>query len=381
MKKKESGKKKVSDYNREFNYRQYVAFINRQRELADLRLFIDKEPTEILFIHGPKSSGKTTLLYKLFNQLEKEQKLDVKFLNLREIVTEFSDDFNYKDFLRMFFQVKPEKKKKEKVSAGINVGLFKIDAEIEKNMFLGKSDPFKVMKEKFIQLREKTVKPVLIVDELQALDKIYMNDDKDKRLIIELFNFFVAMTKESHLAHIIIASSDGYFLNTIYTDSRLKKASLFYKMAYLAKEDVMEWLLNLEKYSRIKDYTLSQADAEKIWDTVGGSMWEIQDILTKLFKTPIDEALDLHKKAIKAAIEYYIGTDLRKEKVLHVFLEKEAVRIRDFIHVGIILDEIDGLLQDMVRNNILYFDPTAALYYPQGKSYQWGIKLYFESIS
>ncbi len=34
-----------------------------------------------------------------------------------------------------------------------------------------------------------------------------------------------------------------------------------------------------------------------------------------------------------------------------------------------------------VRNNILYFDPTEAIYYPQGKSYQWGIRLYFENLS
>jgi AAA+ ATPase superfamily predicted ATPase len=45
-------------------YRQDVAFINRQKELIDLRVFIVKRPSEILFIHGPKSSGKTTLLYK-----------------------------------------------------------------------------------------------------------------------------------------------------------------------------------------------------------------------------------------------------------------------------------------------------------------------------
>jgi hypothetical protein len=27
---------------------------------------------------------------------------------------------------------------------------------------------------------------------------------------------------------------------------------------FLPKEDVMEWLLNLEKYSKIKDYTLTE---------------------------------------------------------------------------------------------------------------------------
>ena len=34
-------------------YRQDVAFIDRQKELTDLKLFIDKRPSEILFIHGP----------------------------------------------------------------------------------------------------------------------------------------------------------------------------------------------------------------------------------------------------------------------------------------------------------------------------------------
>jgi hypothetical protein len=111
---------------------------------------------------------------------------------------------------------------------------------------------------------------------------------------------------------------------------------------------------------------------------VGGSMWEIQHILSQLFKHPIDEVLSLYKKKIKGMIEYYIGTDMRKEKILAIFLEKETSRIRDFIHQGIEVGDLEGLLQDMVRNNILYFDPTEAIYYPQGKSYRWGIQLYFE---
>ncbi|MGD2093123.1 MAG: ATP-binding protein [Candidatus Aminicenantes bacterium] len=132
------------------------------------------------------------------------------------------------------------------------------------------------------------------------------------------------MIKESHLAHVIIASSDGYFLYTVYNDSRLKKTSRFYKVDYLPKEDMMEWLLNLEKYSKIKDYTLTPEDAGKIWNTLGGSMWEVQEILTDLFTTPLDEVLSSY---------------------------------------------------------ILYFDPTEGLYYPQGKSYQEGIRLFFESMS
>ncbi len=360
--------------NDRFNYRQHVAFINRETELRDLKLFIDKEPSEILFIHGPKSSGKTTLLYKLFEQLDKEQKLDIKFLNLREVSTEFSDDYNYRDFLHMLFSVEDKSERKGKLSAGINVGVFKIDSEIDRKIKERRVEPFKIMKQEFISLRKKGIKPILIIDELQALDKIYMNNGRDRRLIIELFNFFVALTKESHLAHIIIASSDGYFIDRVYTDSKLKKTSKFYKIDYLSKKDVMEWLLNLEKYSRIKDYTLTREDAEKIWDLVGGSMWEIQDILSELFHATLDNIVQSYKRKVRSIIVDYVIKPEQKEmeKILRRFVDRDELSKEE------INWEEEKLLREMVRQNILYFDPTEARYYPQGKSFHHGIRLYFK---
>ncbi len=315
-------------------YKKEAAFVNREKELKYLRDYMDIRPESILFLHGPKSSGKTILLYKFLEQIQDEHKLDVILLNLREV---FIDD--YEDFLKTFFK-----------------------------------------KAESLELTGKGIKPVLIIDGLQPLENIYIDNGRDRWLIIELFNFFVAMTRESHLAHIIIASSDGYFLNTVYNDSRLKKTSEFYKIDYLPKQDVMEWLLNLKKYSKIKDYTLIPGDAEKIWDTVGGSMWEIQHLLNQLFDTPIDEALSLYIRKIKGFIDYYIGTDDKKEKILRVFLKKETATLRDFIRARVGKAQLEVVLKDMVKNNILYFDPTDALYYPQGKSYHHGIRLYFESI-
>lgn len=80
-------------------YRKEVAFINRQNELTHLRGYIADSPESILFLHGPKSSGKTTLLYHFIDRAAKEEKLDIKFINLREILLT-----NYKDFLQVFFQ-------------------------------------------------------------------------------------------------------------------------------------------------------------------------------------------------------------------------------------------------------------------------------------
>jgi len=356
----------------ELQYRKDVAFINREEELAFLKGRLNERPESILFVHGPKSSGKTTLLYKFLEQTQKEQELDIKFMDLREAFTNV-----YEDFLKAFFQVETKGEKKETLASNINIGFFKIDASVEKKILEKRADPFKVMKAEFLDLTSKGIKPVLIIDELQALDKVYLDNDKERQLITALFNFFVAMTKQSHLAHIMIASSDGYFLNTIYNDSKLKKCSDFYKVDYLPKKDVSEWLLNLEKYSRIKDYTLSREDAEKIWDVVGGSMWEIQHILSQLFDHPIDEVLSLYKKKMRGLIAHYVEFEKNKEQVLQVVDEKVIVTAKDFENLSIEVPELKEILRDMVRNNILYFDPTEAVYYPQGKSYQWGIRLYF----
>jgi hypothetical protein len=62
----------------------------------------------------------------------------------------------------------------------------------------------------------------------------------------------------------------------------------------------------------------------------------------------------------------------KREKILSRFVADEYLWTRDTN------EEDTDLLRDMVTNNILYFDPTSAVYYPQGKSYQWGIRLYFE---
>ena len=110
--------------------------------------------------------------------------------------------------------------------------------------------------------------------------------DKQKRLIVELMNFFVAMTKESHLCHVIIASSDAFFIEQVYVDSKLRKTSKFMKLDYLEKEDVFAWLRDIKKYNQVQEYTLEEKQIETILDTVGGSAWEIHSILEDLFQYP-----------------------------------------------------------------------------------------------
>ncbi|MCX6583366.1 MAG: ATP-binding protein [Candidatus Aminicenantes bacterium] len=93
------------------DYRKRVTFINRRQELKFLEDYVNEEPESMLFLHGPKASGKTTLLYKFLEQIGKKQNLDVKFLNLRETFTNV-----YEDFLKTFFDVQKEGDKKKRSS-------------------------------------------------------------------------------------------------------------------------------------------------------------------------------------------------------------------------------------------------------------------------
>jgi AAA+ ATPase superfamily predicted ATPase len=45
-------------------YKKEPAFVNRHAELSWLTSWIAERPEHILFLYGPKSSGKTTVIYR-----------------------------------------------------------------------------------------------------------------------------------------------------------------------------------------------------------------------------------------------------------------------------------------------------------------------------
>ena len=351
------------------NYRLQTSFINREEELAALRTFLETEPNSILFLYGPKSSGKTTLMYRLFDQMERERVYEINFLNLRKIFLA-----SYDDFIDAFFK-STESDNGIKTSTRRQYslfGLFKLDAFTERMLRKKQEDPFLVMEREFQRLQKKNIQPVVIIDEFHKLDGLYM-PDKQKRLIVELMNFFVAMTKESHLCHVIIASSDAFFIEQVYVDSKLRKTSQFMKLDYLEKEDVFTWLGDIRKYNKVKDYTLTSEDIELIWDTVGGSAWEIYYILEQLFQHSLEDIAAKIKREKVAMITDWIFRDPgdQREGVLARFTDTPVLGIRAFRP-----EQLDTLGQ-AVKDNILYYDPVEGEYGIQGRSLEWGIKGYF----
>jgi len=377
---------------KKIEYRTKSAFINRTKELDFLYDWIHDEPNNILFIYGPKSSGKTTLLMKFIDMHLNNKDYNIKNFNLREVLIA-----NYTDFIQAFFEIDYSKERQElKQKIQYSLKVFRLSKEIKKSLENKTLDPFVVMKKELIKISRNGKRPVIIIDELQALEDIYINGQRE--LIKELFNFFVAITKESHLCHVIIASSDGYFMKRIYEDSKLTKTSSFYGVDYLNESDTKYWMNNLESESAIKTFKLSDSQIDLIWKYIGGSMWEISNLLRELIscaknnkisnnqlKNSIQEMIDRNC----ARFRHYAGININKnlllKKIYEVSEKKNHFNMLDLKTLADKKAYDDNTLLDalskLVQLNYLEFNPTKSDYNLQGKSMFYGLKKYIESIS
>jgi uncharacterized protein len=360
------------------------AFINRKAELNFLNQCISEKPENLLFIYGPKSSGKTTLLSRFTQQHKSNKEIHIKSLNLREVLIG-----NYHDFLRVFFSVYEPDLSEQKIQSKISAGIFSITSDIKKKILTEHADPFIVMKKELAELSNKGKRPIIIIDELQGLEQIYMNGQRE--LIKELFNFFVAMTKESHLCHVLIASSDGFFIERIYSDSRLSKTSKFYEVDYLTKQDVVYWLNNLKKESRIENLVLTPQQIETIWHYFGGSMWEINSFLSDLLHNAaegrvkddfLEKSAEKEIVALQHRFENYLGKhyDYDLFSVINdilstseYFYEKDL--IANFERAGL-KEELGSLAQ----NNMFSYNPCTGQYRPQGHSMKLGLNKFCKEL-
>ena len=374
-------------------YKNVAAFINRQTEMEYLMKWIEEEPNQILFFFGPKSSGKTTLIYKFVEGfLGDESKFSVKLFNLRKVLI-----VNYDDFLQRFFTLEDPQEKDSTETRQYNLKVFKLTVKTQQKIKDRQLDPFDVMETELKALNSKGIKPVIIIDELQALDFIYFNGQRE--LIKELINFFVAMTKESHLCHVLLSSSDGYFIEKLYNDSKLRKTAKLFEVDYLPEEDIVYWLNNLGKESNIKDYTLSESQIEYIWGHFGGSIWEVTSLLGDFLKIcregkvddgEMEKIIDRYMLQARSYFKEYAGLDASRTELLREI--NEYVLSKGFVEelfLGRLLDhgfyaDREALLEDLnylVRNNYLYYNPTLAEYKLQGKSMEIGLNRFLQEIA
>jgi len=240
-----------------------VPFINRIEEQKYINDYLTDTPTSILFLYWPKSTWKTTLIDKVINELD-QKKYAVNYLDMRRVLIT-----NFNDFKNIFFPEDLKWKIKEIVSwIKMNAWFFGWDIDDEKMI---KTNIFAVMKQKLIKANESWLKPVIIIDEFQYLKNIIIDKENNLLLVEELFKFFIALTKVTHLAHIICLTSDSYYIEELYNHAKLKNTSKYFLIDHIQKKDVEYWLWDLEK--------LEKEIVEYFWENLWGSVWEIWQCL------------------------------------------------------------------------------------------------------
>ena len=309
--------------------------IDREEERKFIIDWFKKVPDEILWIYGPKNTGKTTIIEYL-SKSELSLKYNINYVNLKY-------KKNIDELFQTFFLLK------DKI----------IIQEIkERNI-----DLFDTL---FNQLKNSKKKNILIFDEIQSLEEIYI--DKERELLKEFLNFCARLTKEAHLAHVVLLSSNTIFINKIYNNSKLKATSQFYKVNHLKKEIVFEYFSD----------KFNNEELELLWEYVGGAIFFIQKVIRKMEMENKTLPETLHRMALDAKSEVVLKLRNKTEEEVQTFIKiKDKILENGYLELeDLITDKMmNTLIDEFCEAEILFFEPMDNRVYPNSKIYQKGFEL------
>ncbi|MCL0107883.1 ATP-binding protein, partial [Peptococcaceae bacterium] len=324
-------------------------FIDREKEIEFLKEWFESAPKEILWLYGPKSCDKTTLIeYVIENELLKDSKQSknkywIKYINFRGLMVS-----NYDTFIESFFEeAEGEDDLNGEITAGFNLGVIKLEGKVLQKIKQRKKNLFNELIERFKKIKKQKI---LVIDEIQVLEDIYINSERE--LIKEFLNFCVRLTKELHLCHVVILSSNTIFINRIYNEAKLKVTSEFKKIDHLDKKTTQEYL-------RAKGF--NEEEIELIWEYIGGCMPKLQKMLRKRneFNT-LREYLESEVKLAKSEIKFFM---LKKceHKEIEIFLNiVKEILSNGFYNLdekGKGKDAYLSIVEKFAQVEILFFDP------------------------
>ena len=341
--------------------------INRDEDIRFFLTWFERVPEEILWIYGPKSSGKTTIIeYVVENELFEDfwkfkikKNYWVRYINLRGYLVT-----SYETFLEAFIKPKKESnRKQETLDARMKLGIFEINASILNEVKNREKDLFNVLISE-LQKISKNKRVILIIDEIQTLEEIYINGNRE--LLKEFLNFCVRLTKELHLVHVVILSSNTIFIDRIYNDAKLKITSEFYKIEHLDYNTVKSWLI-VEG--------INKKEIDLVWEYLGGCIPLIQKFLRD--RKDINDIKEyLEHRAFLAytemvdvlrRIEHWKRKVFRE--VCEIILKEGYFQVSD--RDDIKLEEVISFFSE---REILFFDPKSLKVTGNSRVYEKGME-------
>ena len=352
-----------------------VTFHNRELEIKEVMDILRVKPRLITFIYGPINSGKTELISHLIEELPEEYL--PFYVNLRgRFIT------GYEDFPGVLFEIDEGGAtdniseyaqsilKDLKIVSGIPIPLNLFEQIFEKK---DKSkDVFKYIERLFTGISEKRV-PILIIDELQVIGDMKI----DGLLIYKLFNFLVRLTKELHLAHIFVVTSDSLFLEQVYSEAMLSGRCRYLLVDDFDYETTMDFL---------DRYNFSDAEKKIAWDHCGGKpICLVELVNSEDREKKVNEICNMTSGRIEAELKVVneLGAEIAVgDKICDVRYERLIGILREFVaRDEISVSEVDEISKRyFVKENILFVDPLSKRIKPQSRLNLLAIREVLEDI-
>jgi len=335
-----------------------IEFHNREKEIKEIGAIQDSRPTLITFIYGPINSGKTELINHVIEELPDDYV--VFYINLR---TKFLA--SYDDFIESLFEMEMEseralKKGKETlaelVSSVTKVAGIPINKEFLDYVFKDNKpkNAFSYIIKLFEEVKNSGKQPVLILDELQKIGDVNVNGS----LIYELFNFFIDLTKEKHLAHVFVATSDSLFIEEVHSEAMLEgrcryllvddfdretTTAFLKKHGFTDNENVIAW-----EYCGGKPVCLVELVNAKI----NGK--DVESEAKKLLKIRTSQILSIFDEISLGKVEY------SEQDIIGEFKSFEQEELLQY-------DRINKEKIFLVGRNVFFIDPTQRTIKPQSR--------------
>ena len=315
-------------------------FFDRERELEKLLKLVSAEPNLITFVYGPINSGKTALMMEFIERLP--ENYVAFYINLRGRFIN-----SYEDFMKVLFSVREGSLKNllaELLKSGLAYKGIPIPETIFKRLMEDeKEDPFLFLEEYFEKLNAEGRKPILILDELQVIGDLKL----DGPLIYRLFNFFVRLTKETHLSHVFVVTSDSLFIEKVYSEAMLQGRADYFLVDDFSRETALAFL---------RAQGFGQEEAELVWDYFGGKPVYLVEAIKHG-----DELKEWCERNLRLRVQS-INTLVYGKKSL-ISLLKEF-RNKDEIPFD---GRVSKALVELVKANVLFVDPLNGVVRPQGR--------------
>jgi len=325
-----------------------LKFWDRKGEIKFLRAYLRSFPNSILFIYGPKSSGKSTLIMEVIRRLRSNER--VIYFDFRSKLLRASQSF-----IDLFFKIGGSEREGLKSA-------FDIDEKSKKGMSHGEINPFEIMEE---QLKRGSGGNVIIVDEVQKLKGLYSDPRfKDGGLMDELLNFFVRITKVEHISHVILMTSDTFFIEELSSRSLLANCAEYYLVDFFSDDIAKEILLSEH---------LNDVEASYVVSWCGGVPWFLERVLSKRKILGVKEAVKSLYDMVKGEVLKSLGRLWRGKEDLAKKDGEVLVKVVMGGRVDMLLRDRDSV-ERLASEEVVFYDPIKGLVRPQTRLHDRAIR-------